>query len=146
MHFLDTNIVLRLLNAAAPEHKIVRTAVERLESQGEELRVGLQVLVEAWVVATRPAANNGLGWPADVALVALEATRARFPVLLDDETTATRWIDVVSKHGVLGKRAHDARIVALMASHGITELLTLNVQDFTGMPGVEPVHPDTVVK
>ena len=65
MHFLDTNVVLRLLNAAVPEHDTVRTAVELLESRGEELR-----------------------------------------------------IETVSKHGVLGKRAHDARIVALMASHG----------------------------
>jgi predicted nucleic acid-binding protein len=146
MHFLDTNIVLRLFNAAAPEHDSVRTAIGLLESNGEEFRIGLQVLVEAWVVATRPVERNGLGWSAEIAMAALEAARTRFPVLVDDETTTGRWVDAVSKHVVLGKRAHDARIVALMASHGITQLLTLNVQDFAGMPWVVPVHPDTVVK
>ena len=146
MHFLDTNIVLRLLNTAAPEHELVRTAVGQLEAKGEELGIGLQVLVEAWAVATRPVERNGLGWSAEIALVALEATRGRFPVLVDDETTTDRWVEAVSKHAVVGKRAHDARIVALMASHGITHLMTLNVQDFSGMPEVVPVHPSTLVK
>ena len=54
MLFLDTNILLHLSDAAAPEHGIVRRAVERLEMRGEGLVVGLQVLVEAWVVVLEP--------------------------------------------------------------------------------------------
>ncbi len=52
MHFLDTNIVLRLYSPLAPEHDVVHRAVAALESAGEQLAVGLQVLVETWVVAT----------------------------------------------------------------------------------------------
>lgn len=46
---------------------------------------------------------------------------------------------------VLGKRAHDARIVALMMSHGVSHILTLNDRDFAGMPGVVAVHPSALV-
>lgn len=141
MHFLDTNIVLRLLNTAAPEHEVVRRSVENLESGGEQLAIGLQVLVESWVVLTRPVENNGFGWSTAQAHGALSATRARFTVLVDDDDTATRWLDLVSTQSVSGKRAHDARIVALMASHGVSRILTLNDQDFAGMPQVVAVRP-----
>ena len=92
MHFLDTNIVLRLLNTAAPEHEVVRRSLEKLESSGEQLAIGLQVLVESWVVLTRPAENNGFGWSTAEAHAALSATRTRFTLLVDDENTATHWL------------------------------------------------------
>jgi predicted nucleic acid-binding protein len=141
VHFLDTNIVLRLLNTAAPEHEVVRRSVEKLEAGGEQLAIGLQVLVESWVVLTRPAENNGFGWSATQAHAALSATRTRFTLLVDDENTAAHWLDVVSAQSVMGKRAHDARIAALMASHGVSSILTLNGQDFAGMPGIVTVRP-----
>jgi hypothetical protein len=44
---------------------------------------------------------------------------------LEDASTAARWADIVRLAAIRGKRAHDARIAALMATHGITRLLTL---------------------
>jgi predicted nucleic acid-binding protein len=119
--------------------------VETLEARGEGLAIGLQVLAEAWVVATRPPENNGFGWPVAAARTALQAAQERFALLLDDPTTAQRWLDLVTQSAVLGKRAHDARLAALMASHGITHVLTINVQDFTGFPGATAVHPRTLI-
>lgn len=54
MHFVDSNIVLRLVGMATPELVLVQRAVETLESRGEAMAIGLQVLAETWVVATRP--------------------------------------------------------------------------------------------
>ena len=64
----------------------------------------------------------------------VDAVRERFIVLTDDQATTQHWVDVVSAGRVTGKRAHDARIVALMLSHDVEQLLTLNVADFAGLP------------
>ena len=90
MHFLDTNIVLRLFIANDPDHEVIRHSVEALEARNEDLAICLQVLVEIWVVATRPVQNNGLGWPPQTALEVVGAARSRFSCLLDDETTSAR--------------------------------------------------------
>ena len=142
--FIDTNIVLRLLNPAAPEHPSVRQTLALLEAQGARLVIGLQVLVETWVVATRPMDQNGLGLPATTARQLLELCSQRFALVLENHATFSYWLNLVTTMPVLGKRAHDARIAALMQSHGITELLTLNEQDFRGMPGIVTLHPAAV--
>jgi predicted nucleic acid-binding protein len=59
---LDTNVVLRLVHSAAPEHAACQTAVRTLVTRGCHLVVPTQVVVEFWVVATRPTNVNGLGW------------------------------------------------------------------------------------
>lgn len=142
--FLDTNIVLRLLDPAAPEHPQVRAAIEVLEARHDTLVIGLQVLVEMWVVATRPTANNGLGWSPAVARGVLDAMRSRFPLLREDDSTALRWLELVTGLPVVGKRAHDARIAALMATNSVQHILTLNVDDFRSMPGIVAIHPATL--
>ena len=38
----------------------------------------------------------------------------------------------------------DARIAAVMLDHGVATVLTLNVRDFSGFPGITPVHPRDV--
>jgi hypothetical protein len=47
---------------------------------------------------------------------------------------------------VVGKNAHDARLVAAMNVHGLTQLLTFNNQDFQRYPGISVVTPDDVLK
>lgn len=123
----------------------MRRSVDALQARGEGLAIGLQVLAESWVVATRPTDANGIGWPPELAKQALTSARQRFTLLVDDSTTADRWFDLVTTGPVVGKRAHDARIVALMVSHGVSHILTLNDRDFAGMPGVVTVHPAAVV-
>jgi hypothetical protein len=59
---LDTNILLRLANPAAPEHEVCRNAVTVPADAGNTLATAAQVLVEFWVLATRPTDVNGLGW------------------------------------------------------------------------------------
>jgi predicted nucleic acid-binding protein len=45
---------------------------------------------------------------------------------------------------VLGKNAHDTRLVAAMLVHGVTHLLTFNVTDFSRFPGLTVLDPATV--
>jgi hypothetical protein len=54
----------------------------------------------------------------------------------------------VSGAGVIGKRVHDARLVATCHAHAVTHLLTFNVSHFTQMaafgPGIVVVDPATL--
>jgi hypothetical protein len=51
---------------------------------------------------------------------------------------------LVVASGVLGKSAHDARLIAAMLAHGVTRLLTFNVADFNRFPGITVLDPNTV--
>ncbi len=59
---LDTNILLRLSATQAPEHADVVRAVTALLTRGDVPVIAAQVLIELWVVATRPTNVNGFGW------------------------------------------------------------------------------------
>ncbi len=141
----DTNILLRWIESDDPEHGLCVQAVDALLRQKVDVCVCAQVLVEFWVVATRPVAVNGLGLTASQARARLAETEETFSLLQEPSDIARRWIDLVTAHSVLGKQAHDARLVALMAAHDITELLTFNAADFTRYPEVTPVTPADVL-
>jgi hypothetical protein len=55
-----------------------------------------------------------------------------------------RWRKLVNRYGVLGVRAHDARLVALMEAHALTHVLTLNREDFEGYDGISVLLPSDV--
>ncbi len=55
------------------------------------------------------------------------------------------WLDIVSMHKVLGKRTHDARIAAVMITAAINHILTLNPSDFSNIPEMTVVHPESIV-
>lgn len=41
-------------------------------------------------------------------------------------------------------KVHDARLVATMKTHGVSRLLTFDVDDFKRYTGIEVIHPKTV--
>lgn len=55
------------------------------------------------------------------------------------------WERLAVEHRVIGKKAHDARIVAVMSVHRIGLILTFNVGDFARYPGISAVSPKDVV-
>lgn len=68
----------------------------------------------------------------------------RFPVLEDNPLVFENWLRLVSSHGVAGKQAHDARLIAVMQAHGLTTLLTFNTEDFSRYAGITAIHPDSL--
>src|SRR5690242_6627185 len=95
-YLLDTNVLLRSVQKAAPEHPIVMSAISRLTARGEEIYVAAQVLVEFWVVATRPTNVNGFGW--DPVLVAAEINQVlnQFPLLDEPVGLFADWLNLVT--------------------------------------------------
>ena len=127
---LDSNVLLRSIQPGHPQHAEAVSAVKSLETGGHNPVVVPQVLYEFWVVATRPIAQNGLGLPSAVAEQEIAQIRSIRDILHDDQSILDAWLALVSKYAVLGKKAHDARLVAAMLRHGVTHLLTFNAQDF----------------
>jgi predicted nucleic acid-binding protein len=56
------------------------------------------------------------------------------------------WRKLLTVYDVSGVEAHDARLVAAMKAHGITRILTFDVEDFTHYKEIEVVHPQTVAQ
>jgi predicted nucleic acid-binding protein len=61
-YLLDTNILLRASDRTSPRYDLAVNSVASLIAQGHKCVITPQVLIEFWVVATRPIDVNGLGW------------------------------------------------------------------------------------
>ena len=147
-HLLDTNVLVRLANAADARHAEATRAVVELHRRGEVLHLTPQVLIEFRNVATRPAALNGLGLPTSAAEAQAAGFEATFPLLAEAPDIYPAWKALVGALGVTGKQVHDARLVAVCHAHGVSHLLTFNVAHFARMagfgPGVVVVDPASV--
>jgi predicted nucleic acid-binding protein len=140
-YLVDTNVLLRMADPSAAYHTVAYLAVSMLFGAGHDLSVTAQVLIEFWAVATRPTSSNGLGWDSRRTADQVARLMAQFPLLPDTEVIFPRWRALVAAHAVAGKQAHDARLAAVMETHGVTHLLTFNTGDFQRYPGVTAVHP-----
>ena len=142
---LDTNVLLRLEDLAHAQHSPARTAIDILDSNSHELVLVPQVLYECWVVATRPREVNGLGLDSARVDQMISEWIDLFSLLRDERQVFQFWRELVSQHDVRGKNAHDARLVAAMMRHGVTEILTFNTADFVRFPDIRCFSPADVI-
>ncbi len=141
---VDTNILLRSIDDGHPAQPVAQNGLLGLRNSGEAPSIFPQNLVEFWAVATRPAANNGLGWSIDRAEQELADLKNLFVVLADTDAILPEWERLVVHHRVVGKQAHDARLVASMLVHSVTHLLTFNTNDFKRYDEITVVSPQNV--
>ena len=127
---LDTNILLRANQPNHPMHSLAMQAVESAISSGHELCLAPQVLYEFWVVATRPAGENGLGLTIGETRQKIDAVIDAMTLLAEPPGLWAEWREVVTTKEVKGKNAHDARLAAFMRLYGISHLMTFNAGDF----------------
>jgi predicted nucleic acid-binding protein len=149
MEFLvDTSVLVRLASTADPQHDLAEHAVSVLSAAGEILCLAPQCLIEFRGVATRPIAQNGLGFSAHAADQAAAIFVRDFILLEEDRTVFAIWQRIVQAVGVIGKQVHDARLVAVCHLCGVPHILTFNIRDFarfaTLPPGLTVVDPATV--
>jgi len=138
---VDTNLILRRIHRAHPQHRAAREAILRLTEDGNRICVASQNLVEVWVVATRPLESNGLGLTpsqAERVLARVESSVFRLP---ESDDVYREWRRLVVAHGVSGKKTHDARIVAAMLVHGLKHVLTFNASDFSRYSTIVVLDP-----
>jgi predicted nucleic acid-binding protein len=143
---LDTNILLR---STQPTHSLRQTAADAitiLRAQGDQVFLVPQNLYEYWVVCTRPTAQNGLGMTCGATEAEIAKYKQLFSIVDDMPTIRPEWERLVTQHQVLGKNAHDARLVAAMLVHGISQILTFNKQHFQRYPGIIVISPQDVIQ
>jgi predicted nucleic acid-binding protein len=142
---VDTSVLLRLRDPNDPNHSQCRAIMDPGPVGDHGICLCAQVLIEYWVVATRPSAANGLGLSPAEAEGDVIALRSLLPCLPEPPDLADRWFALVSRHHVAGKPAHDARLIALMDAHGVRRLLTLNPSDFTRYPQLQVFSPSALL-
>jgi predicted nucleic acid-binding protein len=128
---VDTCVLIPLLNPQAELHGVVRSAVRRLRAGGETLIVTPQIFAELWNVSTRPFQYNGRGLdPATVAKMIGFVSRV-CDLRFETSQSLEIWLDLVQRLEVIGVAVHDARLVSVMLHHGIPQILTCNIDDFS---------------
>jgi predicted nucleic acid-binding protein len=117
----------------------------KLRTQNEELCYTAQVVNEFWNVCTRPAtARGGLELSVDQTERKVCFIERHFVLLPDSLATFQEWRRLAVAYSLSGVAVHDAKLVASMNSHGLTNLLTLNGRDFKRYKKINVVNPTDV--
>jgi predicted nucleic acid-binding protein len=90
---------------------------------------------------TRPAYKNGFGLSIRETEEEVLLVERAFTLLPDNAQIHPLWRRMVNDYGVHGRQGHDARLVAAMRVHGLSNLLTLNRADFLRYSGITVVDP-----
>jgi predicted nucleic acid-binding protein len=144
-YLIDTNLLLRLADPEALQHSVATLALARLLGRGDEVYLTPQNLIEFWAVATRPVGANGFGWNRERTAQEVTDFQGRFPMLPDSAEIFPRWLELVTRLPVHGKRVHDARLAAVLEAHAIDHLITFNTTDFTVFPSLSLIDPRLLI-
>ena len=129
-YLVDTNILLRSADRSHPSSTSATNAIEILLRRGEQLYITPQNLIEFWNVATRPREKNGLGYSITETQIETERIKNILPLLPETPAIFEQWEKLVKTYEVKGVNVHDARLVAVILIHGLSHVLTFNVDDF----------------
>jgi predicted nucleic acid-binding protein len=140
-YLFDTNILLRLSDPNSTLYALARDYTYLLIDEGHQGYLTSQVIIEFWVVATRPTEVNGLGWTTERTKNQVDQLITRFPLLEETPDIFSLWLQLVMEYDIKGKRTHDIRLLAVMKAHNITHLLTFNADDFIALAGITIVNP-----
>ena len=130
MILLDANILIHSNQPASPHYPAITQRITQFATDNEDLAVCPQVLYEYYVVATRPAAQNGYGLSATDAMTQINNFKNTYTFIDDPVNLFTEWQTLIIKYNTIGKTAHDTRLVALMQAQAIDTIYTMNAGDF----------------
>lgn len=141
---LDTGILLRAFDASSSVYRQIRRDLRALVTRQERLVVALQNVAEFWNVSTRPIDKNGYGLSVELTERRVQIIE-RFCDLVSESNHSYRvWKNLLNVHGVTGVAVHDARLVSVMLSHGVSDIFTFNERDFRRYPGISVLTPGSV--
>ena len=143
-YLVDTNVLLRMSDSTSSMNLLAGQTAAQLLEQNNELLITSQVIIEFWVVATRPVNVNGLGWDVEQTHNEVQQILNQFPQLEEKPDIFPYWLDLVTRYQLQGKRVHDARLVAVMLAHDVTHLLTFNPTDFKLIAEISVVTPQDI--
>ena len=144
-YMADTNILLRFVAPNDPNHALVRDVIYSLLKSSEQVCYTSQNLAEFWNVCTRPiTARSGFGLSVEETDLRAKVIESYLTFLPDSEAVHLEWRRLVVTSSVMGVKVHDARLVAAMLVHGVTDILTFNTDDFKRFGQITAVHPRAI--
>lgn len=144
-YMADTNILLRFVAPNDPNHALVRDVIYSLLTGSLEVCYTSQNLAEFWNVCTRPiTARSGFGLSVEETDLRAKVIESYLTFLPDSEAVHLEWRRLVVTYSVMGVKVHDARLVATMLVHGVTDILTFNTDDFKRFSQITAVHPTAI--
>jgi predicted nucleic acid-binding protein len=144
---VDTGVLLRAFDRAAPEQRSIFRALRKLWSENHDLVTTSQNIAEFWNVSTRPAqARVGLGLSVSATHDRVKLIERLGDVLSYSDKAYQEWRTLVLNHQITGVAVHDAKLAATMISMNIQTILTLNAADFRRYPGLTVITPESVLK
>ena len=141
MILVDSNLALRLIETDHPHHVAASFALARYGGLGVELAIAPQSFYEIYVVMTRPTDVGGFGFSSEQAFKAINRIEGFFTLVAETRNIFAIWRSLVKRYAVIGKRAHDVRLVAMMMDHGINEIVTFNDADFKQFTEIKTINP-----
>jgi predicted nucleic acid-binding protein len=144
-YLLDTNIILRIADISSASHSLASEAIKKIIKDGHEPVITSQVLIEFWVVATRPKDVNGLGFNVSQTKNCVNDFLNNFRLIIETPDIFSQWFQLVVDHNIKGKRTHDIRLLAVMTVYQIPYLLTFNPKDFIPLPNITIIQPQTLM-
>jgi predicted nucleic acid-binding protein len=142
---VDTSITIGALQTFDPELRaLARHAVKSLYRRNEQMVCFPQNMVEFWSVAARPVKDKGLGLKLDQTDQYVDRFLTVMRLLPETPEVFAIWQMLVMVHRVGGVHVHDARIVAAMAVHRVTTILSFDRDVFRGYAGITAVHPSEI--
>ncbi len=144
-YLFDTNVFIRLATSHDPLRQVSLDALRELRSRNELLCFTPQILGEFWNVCTRPATvRGGLGLSSAETNRKARLIERNFALLPDNLATFQEWRRLVVAYSIIGIAVHDAKLVASMHVHGLTNLLTFDDGDFKRYKSIVIVNPADV--
>ena len=144
-YLIDTNVLLRFVKADDRDYSVVRSAISRLWVAGDELFYTSQNLAEFWSTCTRSVERNGYGLTIAEADRRARLIEEQFSLLVDSSLVHKIWRELVVVHAVSGVQVYDARLVAAMSVHQISNILTFNTRDFVRYSQITAIAPEALV-
>lgn len=135
--FVDTNVLLCATDRSRSHHLRATLLPSTARHAGFGLALSGQIIREYLVVATRPVEVNGLGLSRADAHHNIQAFSSRVELCGETEAVSRRLLSLVDDHCLVGKRIHDANLVATMAVHGIRWLITEDSAGFQAFSEIQ---------
>jgi predicted nucleic acid-binding protein len=138
---VDTNVLVYSSDDLSPLQNLAQQALQKARGLGIDLVISQQILREYLVITTRFSMSKTNASLFQKILGNVKMFQAELTVLAETPAILPRLLALLDEIPTSGKQIHDANIAATMLVHGITHILTGNVEDFQRFSGKIHIVP-----
>jgi len=138
--FIDTNILVYANMPSSPNCQVARNKLAALAPAYHSFWISRQSIREYMVVMTNLMKIAGK-IDHEALLADISNFLSAYEVTDESQPVTSTLIELVKNHELVGKKIHDANLVANMLAFGIDTILTNNVDDFKPFSHLISIEP-----